>query len=115
MVNHSDSSSAVSKTIVLTECHHVHCLVTSAKSKATLQVVEHALQVLCGLSLKDFSVTEEYLDKLLSTPINDLAQLILPPVHQRYTLRIVSWPLVDVIENDYLLKSKVSLKDSHQP
>ena len=68
-----------------------HPVFPHSTSKATLQILENALQTLSGNSLKDFLVPERYLKDLLQTPIPDLPTVISPDIDDRFTLRIVSW------------------------
>ena len=56
-------------------------------TKATLQVLQKTLACIADVSLKDFQVSQKYLAKLCSP--GDMP--ILPPVNERYTLKIVSW------------------------
>ena len=63
----------------------------SPTSEATLQILEHTLQILSGNSLKDFVVPKEYLKALLDTPIPDLPRVIAPEIADRFILRIASW------------------------
>ena len=61
----------------------------STAPKATLQILEHTMQVLAGASLKNFQVPVEYEKALSKTKIKDLKKLKLEPISHRYTLRIV--------------------------
>ena len=58
--------------------------------KASLQVLQHILKMMLGVAIEAFKPTDEELDLLLG-PLEPehLKKVILPPVSQRYTLKIV--------------------------
>ena len=60
----------------------------SIGAKATLQVIQKNLAAVADRSLKDFQVSQKYLDKLCN-PRPDMQ--LLKPVNERYFLKVVSW------------------------
>ena len=65
---------------------------TPCSAEATLQVLERSLGVLASLSLKNFQVSKEMKELLLADQPGSLPEL--PPISERYALKIVAGRLV---------------------
>lgn len=61
---------------------------TQPRCQATLQILNRSLKILSDMSLRDFQVSAERCNALMSQVLRDI---VLPPLTERGILKIVSW------------------------